>query len=145
MITIVPFTSINSLRFGKATQEDCISAFGNPVVSRKNKKGMIEYEYSDKILRFDPSRNSTLFECTLLPLTESVVSDISITWDKTFLRAVCILDGNPIDLYGFIVLRNLGLAITGIHDDDISQLAITVFQEGAFDALLTEGVPYVLT
>lgn len=39
--------------------------------------------------------------------------------------------------YGFVVLHSLGIAITGIHDGDESQMAITVFSPGDF------GDPFV--
>jgi len=47
-------------------------------------------------------------------------------------------------VYGFIVLEHLGIAVTGIHDNDPSQLAITAFSKGEFDDLLPESTPYVM-
>jgi hypothetical protein len=70
------------------------------------------------------------------------ISNIEFTWDKTFLQLVCDYDGAPQDLYGFIVLRRLGITVTGIHDDDESQMAVTVFCEGAFDNLLPKAIPF---
>jgi hypothetical protein len=65
-----------------------------------------------------------------------------VSWDKHFLDTVCRLDGLPVDVFRFIVLQKLGIAITGLHDDDQSQLAITVFKKGAFDDLISSDVPY---
>jgi hypothetical protein len=43
-------------------------------------------------------------------------------------------DGNPFTYLGFIVLLNLGITLTGFHDNDVSQQAVAMFQYGAWDA-----------
>ena len=75
----------------------------------------------------------------MLPRTKAVIAGINVTWDQAFLRKACEKDGSPRDVYGFIVLTKLGIAVTGIHDDDESQLAVTVFEKGAFDSLLKDS------
>lgn len=118
-----------------STRANCIANYGEPDRIRANRKGAEEYVYSNFTARFDPN-TGLLRECTLLPKTAGLVDDIEITWDTDFLRRACERDENPRDVYGFIVLTRLGIAVTGIHDGDDSQLAITAFCEGAFDDLL---------
>ncbi len=58
------------------------------------------------------------------------------------LRALCVEDGNPYVYLGFIVLLNLGFALTGFHDNDEDQLAITLFPKGAWDGRLHKLKPF---
>jgi hypothetical protein len=44
---------------------------------------------------------------------------------------------------GFIVLQRFGIAVTGIHDNDESQLAVTAFTKGELNNWLAKSVPYV--
>ena len=44
-------------------------------------------------------------------------------------------DSCPYECYGFIVLLNLGITLTGFHNDDPDQLAITAFAPGVWDHL----------
>lgn len=59
-------------------------------------------------------------------------------------QALCTDDGAPGVYLGFLVLANLGLALTGFHDNDRSQLAITLFPKGAWDNRLSKVRPFTL-
>lgn len=108
-----------------------------------NREGVEEYEYDQFVVRFNPT-TSTVRECTLLPYADATIGGIAVTWDRNFLRLVCEQDPSPRDVHGFIVLLRLGIAVTGIHDDDDSQLALTVFSEGEFNDLLPDSAPFVM-
>lgn len=45
-------------------------------------------------------------------------------------------DGHPFIYLGFIVLINLGMTLTGFHDNDPDQKAIALFPRGAWDKRL---------
>jgi hypothetical protein len=132
---IRPYECIDSLRFGESTKADCIALYGQPKNVRKNRYNVEEYRYDDFTLRFDLT-NNTLRECTLLPCKDAVLGSIPVTWDRDFLVAACNEDGNPVEANGFIVMLKLGIAVTGIHDNDDSQLAVTAFSKGVFDDVL---------
>ena len=134
-LEIKSYTSIDNLRFEYSTKNDAITCFGKPVMERITRLGNIEYEYTHFILRFDPLTH-TLLECTLLPYAEAIINGIAVTWDKAFLKELCLLDEEPKNAYGFIILGKFGLAITGIHDSDESQLAITVFRKSVLNEFL---------
>ncbi|QDT67954.1 hypothetical protein MalM25_08630 [Planctomycetes bacterium MalM25] len=141
VMEIQPYKSFEPLCLGESTRDDCVTAFGKPLQNRTNSEGIEEFHYPHFILRFDREKR-VLQECTLIPRASATIDDIEITWDYAFLRQACSRDGLPRDMHGFIVLADLGIAVTGIHDNDDSQLAITVFSEGAFDDLLKESVPF---
>lgn len=58
------------------------------------------------------------------------------------LQALCAEDGHPYVYLGFIVLLNLGFALTGFHDNDEDQLAVTLFPKGAWDNRLHKMKPF---
>jgi hypothetical protein len=140
MIRILPYKSVGNVLFG-ATKADCIAKFGVPEESVLNREGLEELKYSRLIVRIDPSVDQVV-EFTLLPFCEGTIEGIEITWDQSFLSQLCRIDGGPREVFGFIVLPRIGVAVTGIHDDDSTQLAMTVFPKGAFDELLKSGTPY---
>ena len=45
-------------------------------------------------------------------------------------------DSQPLEIYGFLIFRELGITVTGYHDDDASQRAITCFVRGRWDKML---------
>lgn len=143
-IEIIPYTAFGPLLFGKTTMHETELLLGEPLKKRFNRKGIEEFEYEQFIIRFNP-KTFTVRECTLLPHAAATINGMTITWDRNFLRSACEQDQSPRDVYGFIVLQRLGLAITGIHDDDLSQLAVTAFTKGEFDDLLPESTPYTMT
>ncbi len=46
------------------------------------------------------------------------------------------LDSKPLESYGFLVFRELGITVTGYHDDDKNQRAISCFVRGRWDKIL---------
>ncbi len=46
------------------------------------------------------------------------------------------LDAEPYIYMGFIVFMNIGLTLTGFHDENISQKAAALFPKGAWDKRL---------
>lgn len=56
-------------------------------------------------------------------------------------RHIVAADGDARETLGFIVLRKLGLTLTGFHDGDQSQLAVTAFEPGRWDQLEGEMQP----
>ncbi|ENY83176.1 hypothetical protein [Sphingopyxis sp. MC1] len=64
--------------------------------------------------------------------------------DSSVWRAIVAADGDARETLGFIVLRNLGVTLTGFHDGDDSQLAMTVFAAGRWDVLEDEMRPVAI-
>jgi len=48
-------------------------------------------------------------------------------------RDIAAMDLSARESLGFLVLPTLGITLTGFHDDDVSQLALTVFEHGRWD------------
>lgn len=60
------------------------------------------------------------------------------------LRALNRLDDQPRLYLGFVVFLKLGMALTGFHDNDLAQKAITLFPEGTWDKRVERMLPFSL-
>ena len=59
------------------------------------------------------------------------------------LKRIVLADGKPFVYMGFIVLLNLGMTLTGFHDNDISQKAVALFPVGAWDKRISKLRPFL--
>lgn len=141
---IVPYESVGPLRFDESNQDDCIQRFGEPDAVRKSRTGKTEMCYERFIVRFDSSKH-VMIEVTLLPFCEGTIRGVEITWDHCFLSTLCKMDSSALNIFGFIVFLELGVAVSGIHDNDHAQLAISAFRRGDFDGLVAKGMPFSMS
>ena len=52
---------------------------------------------------------------------------------KNVLKKIVTQDGSPFLCYQLVVLLNLGLTLSGFHDNDESQKGVTLFERGTYD------------
>jgi hypothetical protein len=118
------------------------SALGPPTSHEKSRLG-------DTILRYDgfgaTISKSGVVEVYFLPATDVSVFGVEVYSDKQSLRKLCRLDGAPKEFMGFIILLRLGITLTGFHDLDDSQKAITAFARGRWDRLSGEMKNYLIS
>lgn len=101
-------------------------------------------------LRFYPPyvrivfRDDCSVELSLVPPNKVVFKGRSLFEDNSVWQELVALDGDARETLGFIVLRNLCLTLTGFHDGDHSQLAVTAFEHGRWDQFEGEMVPFSL-
>lgn len=60
------------------------------------------------------------------------------------LRKVVLRDGAAMELAGFVVLRNLGITLSGFQDTPPSDLAVTAFARGRWDGQLAKMRSFTL-
>ena len=60
-------------------------------------------------------------------------------------RTLIDADKQPFELLGFIVLLNLGITLTGFHDEATDERAVTVFTRGRWDSMRKKLKPLSLT
>lgn len=137
MIVVVPYESVGPLRFDVSTVPECEAWLGPPKM-RRDRQSAIELYYDALIARFDTARR-TFVESTVIPPTVVRVGDIVFDWHKPSFYALVAADHNPLNIAGFVVLKDLGVSISGVHDDDESQRAFTVFRRGVFDPLIVQA------
>lgn len=129
---IVTNNSFGLIDFGMS-EIQVVNLIGEPIRKDLNDDGVVEYFYDDFIVRFDADEK-LVKEGTLLPKRagELQINDIILDWRDDFFKTLCEADGDPYESYGFIILFNLGIALTGFHDEGYGQNFITVFKEGSW-------------
>jgi hypothetical protein len=76
------------------------------------------------------------------PGCDLVFDDWRVFEASDLVGALLRYDPQPLESAGFLVFLNSGIAITGYHDDDADQRAVSVFQRGRFDTALSRMRPY---
>ena len=130
---ILPLLGVGPLRFGMSPAE-VAAQLGPPDISRRT-----------MLKKLGESRGwiATMYEKETDRLTEVGFSRFveNLTYgganifkdpDRSVLQKLCKEDGEPYQAYGFVVLLNLGITLTGFHDGNEDQKACTVFARGTW-------------
>lgn len=130
---VFPKIGVENVRFGSGPDE-AKKEFGVPSSESATRTGHLELGYPGLILRYDKEQGA-LCEVTLVPEEDVawLLDGRAVTWDRSFLYALCAASNRPEQWVGFVVLRDLGLAFSGFEEDDEGQLALTVFRDGYWD------------
>lgn len=139
---VCSYHTLDGVPFGTSLDE-CKRSFGPPSKERVNRLKEAELFYEKFVMRFRPGA-LTLREVTLLPKCEGQLNGAKIEWNMEFFRWVCREDGSPKEHLGFVICDRLGVAMTGFHDSDTSQLAITCYSKNDWDAYLGKAKPFEL-
>lgn len=135
-----PYSGIGPLRFGML-EDDVLSLLGMPISRTKNRRNEIEARYSDIFIRFS-SDGHDLVEVGFLASSNLIFNNIDIFNEDNSLESLIALDGDVREYLGFIVFFNLGLTLTGFHDEDYFQRAATCFSYGRWDQLKSAMLPF---
>ncbi|QNN46313.1 hypothetical protein H9L17_14260 [Thermomonas brevis] len=134
MNVIEPYVSAGSIKFG-ATYDEIVSDLGEPRSQEKSRLG-------ETVVRYDGFGATVssygVAEVYFLPDANVSILGIDLFNDPKAFRELCRLDGNPKEFMGFIILLKLGVTLTGFHDGDEAQKAITAFVRGRWDQLVDE-------
>jgi hypothetical protein len=71
-------------------------------------------------------------------------ANIFLDDESVILAKLVAEDGNPFIYLGFIVFLNLGMTLTGFHDHNVLQKAMTMFPRGAWDKWRPKLKPFEL-
>ena len=140
MIAIESYKSIAGLSFD-TDEADVIAKLGSPVRRSENRERELELHFTGFILRFD-SKTGGLRECTLLPPSEGTINGLAVSWTTDFLDWMLTIDRDMVEVLGFVVSLKLGIAVTGFHDGESSQLAIHAFRKGDWDMFQERMKPF---
>ncbi len=134
MITIIPYEAVGQIRFGMSLDE-VLEALGKPDITSKNRGGETTLNYRTQLVTIG---SAGMAEVGILPQLPVTIHGISIFSDPDAFPKLCQIDGDAKEDLGFIVLLNLGITMTGFHDFDESQKAITAFARGRWDDMRSE-------
>lgn len=136
---IESYIGVGDLRFGM-TLDQVSQLEGTPDIVEKNMLGEINESRFNTGIAFTYGKlDNGLVELGF----SSELSELTFRGRPLFLepskkifKAMIELDGAPYEHVGFIVLFNLGITMTGFHDDDEEDKAVTVFARGRWDETL---------
>jgi len=145
---IKTYVGAGHLRFGM-NQAKVEQLIGTAARQKKGfSGGATEYRRDNGLLTTYDSGTNELVEIGFSRnILELEYGDIKIFAEppKEVFKNLANLDGNPYESVGFIVLLKLGITLTGFHDDDINQRAVTAFTRGRWDDLMQDLKPFNLT
>jgi len=139
MISFKSYKQVNNLEFGSSI-ENTKQAFGKPNEENVDNDGEVELSYDSFIIRFN--KHLEFNEFTLLPEINFKINGKLIGWTYKDVKPIIKMDSNPLESYGFIVLLDLGIALTGFHDGDDSQKAIHFFSKGLCEIYRDDTQPF---
>lgn len=138
MLHIHPNQGVADLVFG-ASPGEVERRWGKPLSASNSPSGETILDYPNVQLTFD---DAGLAEVGVAPEADPVVDGARPLSSRADFERLVEQDGHAQEALGFIVLETLGLTITGVHDDDPEQLALTAFRAGRWDALRDEMTPF---
>ena len=106
----------------------------SPRADRAGLKGEEAFRYDSSYVRV-VLREARAVEIALVPPSQVIFRGKSLFEDASVWRDIVEADGDAQEALGFIILRNLRLTLTGFHDYNRAQLAITAFEAGRWNAL----------
>ena len=132
-IELLPGVGAGPLRLGMTVRQ-IEQAAGSPRMRRRNTLGETEYVYDAVSVVFGGD-SQRVVEVAVTPPARPQYKGRDMLGEEDAWKEAVRDDGNPYEYQGFIVLLSLGMTLTGVHDDDPSQKAVTVFAEGRWDGL----------
>lgn len=122
---IISYVGALPLRFGM-TQDEVEKIFGKPAYRQLTLMGRIHVAYDAFYIRYTPE-DQKLADISFSPESRLFFDGIDIFRDPKSFEKIVSKDSCPYESVGFVILIDLGMAMTGFHDGDEEQLAVTVF------------------
>lgn len=138
MLEIHPNIGVAEIAFG-ASLDEVRQQWGNPISIVKGRSGETVARYPNIRLTFD---DAGLAEVGVAPAANPIIDGARPLSSMADFERLIREDGQAQQLLGFIVLENLGLTITGVHDGDTGQLALSAFRAGRWAPLRDEMKPF---
>jgi len=130
---IESYVGARPLLFGM-TEEQAESAVGRPLKTWVNNLGEKDSQYESFSIRYSP-QSGTLVEIGFSSDANVVIRGMELFRQPELFPKLLQEDSCPYELLGFVILLDLGITLTGFHDNDPDQLAITAFTRGRWDHL----------
>jgi hypothetical protein len=130
---IISYLGAKPLLFGM-TENQAEQLIGPPSRISTNNLGEKNTSYESFGIRYSPHTGG-LVEIGFSKSAKVSFLGIDVFQESTAFERILQEDTSPYESVGFIVLLDLGITLTGFHDDDEQQKAITVFERGRWDHL----------
>jgi hypothetical protein len=142
LFEIMPYQGAGELRFGMSEEKVC-SLYGRPGSEATN--FLMERDLTFELFssRFS-KEDRTLVEIGFAPNANVYFRGVNLFQDSRAFQMLLAADGDPYESLGFIILLKIGITMTGFHDNDLSQLAVTLFTRGRWDRLRSKMKKFVI-
>lgn len=137
---IEPFEAAGPIRFGM-THSEVHALLGDPIRQARNRRGELDETWGPVSLRYD-AENGKVVEVGLVPPAIATYKGRDLFASLDPIRLLEADDPAPMEHVGFIVFLSLGITLTGVHDGDDSQKALTAFARGRWDHLRPKLRPF---
>ena len=131
MIEIVPYECVGPVKFGMTIGE-VAAVLGEPEQVSTNCLKERDEHRGEMGIRFSAEEGKVV-EVGLSRRVEVTLMGIDVFNDPNAFDRLVAVDGKPFESVGFVVLMKLGITLTGLHDQDESQKAVTAFSRGRWD------------
>lgn len=137
---IVPSKGVPPIVFGMAPQ--IVEGLLGPAErSRTNADGEREEHRASLLVRYD-SESETVVEFSFGPDSDVVLDGVAILQSPDPAEELLRRSTRVVECLGFLVFLDLGVALSGYHDGDSDQRALTVFVPGRWDSLAKHFAEY---
>jgi hypothetical protein len=123
-----------------ATKSQVNAILGAPQVRTKNFQGKEEDFYGNVNIAY--SENGTVIHIGLVPGCHVDYRGLD-AFGEAAMNQMMEDDGAPMKAFDIIYLLRLGISLSGFHDRDSSQKALTLFAKGEHDSLIPRMTPFV--
>jgi hypothetical protein len=130
---IVSYVGPKPLLFGM-TEIQVASVVGIPLRTTLSNLGEKNSQYELFSTRYSP-QNGALVEVGFSAAAKVSICGMDVFRQIDLFPRLLREDSCPYEYVGFVILLDLGITLTGFHDDDQSQRAITAFTRGKWDHL----------
>lgn len=135
---IRPYERVGDIEFGMSALQ-VRGILGYPLNVMNNTFGEEVLEFGAMQVCVSPATGVT--EVGLFPTARPTISGVEIFKDPCALRRLRVLDDAPKEAFGFAVFLGLGITVTGLHDNDENQRAVTAFAKGRWDRMSSQMKP----
>jgi len=135
--SIHPYEGASPITF-EMTAAAVEALLGPPDVVRLNELGERD-ELRGKISVRYSSVDNKVVEIAFVPGVAVSLHGCSLFEAQDLVDFLLNLDPYPLEFVGFLIFLRLGITVTGFHDQDEAQKAITVFREGRWDEFRREA------
>jgi hypothetical protein len=132
-MNIIPYVGVGDLMFGM-TEKEVKAILGD---CQHQKRGKLDnlIEIRGEMINIYASKTNRLCEVGFGRGYVNLSYDsINILQDdrKYVLEQLIMRDKNIFESYGFLIFMNLGITLTGFHDESEDEVAVTVFSKGVW-------------
>lgn len=139
-LVYTPYEGAGSIKFGMSRKE-AVAILGTPSSTTITTIGEFEDDWGLITLRYDVA-SETVAEIAFHPDSGIEFGGKQLYNEKELTRFLSSKDDSPYECFGFIVFLEIGIAITGFHDGDFDERAITAFKKGRWDSMHSSFQPF---